>query len=121
MSDCPDYDALKELAAELGRPSETLIVLGSQNDPFYIMPWRVTGAEWFEKVWQRLNCRPGAHIRRVHYMLVSQDPPVLMPNGAPYVNTLSCSSFLNVASKDARYLGLIALRDLTDQRNEEAS
>jgi hypothetical protein len=54
------------------------------------------------------------------YLLVSQDSPVQMPDGKPYENTTNCTALLNNASKDARYLGLIPLRDLIDQRNEQA-
>ena len=121
MSDhCLDYDEIKELAKERGRNPYSLVVLSPQNDPFYIAPSRDRDAKWFLKIWRRFNCQPGAHIRRVHYMLVSRDPPVLMPDGKPYVNTTNCSVFLNEASRDARYLGLIPLRAVIDQRNEQA-
>jgi hypothetical protein len=118
--DCPDYDDLKKLAEKLGRPPATLIVLVPQNDPFYITPNREAEAEWFAEIWQRFDCQPGTHNRRIHYVLISQERPVLMPNGRPYENTVECFMFLNGASRDARYLGLVQVRDLVDRRNDEA-
>ena len=116
-----DHAGLKELAEELGRPLNTLIALTSQNDPFVAgTPWRETGAEWFFGIWRRFHLQSGAHIRRIHYVIISQEEPVLMPDGKAYVNTLECFLVLNTASRDARYLGLIELRDLVDRRNDEA-
>ncbi len=122
MSDhCLDYDGIKELAKELGRPPYTLVVLNPQNDPFWIMPSRERDAKWFKKIWQGFHCQPGRHVRRIHYMLVSQDPPVKMPpDDKDYLNTTACAQFLSEAARDARYLGLIGLRDVIDQRNAEA-
>lgn len=116
---CPNYEELKELAEELGRPSTTLYVLTTQNDPFYIIPSREAEAEWFAKIWQQFNCQPGTHNRRVHYLLISQERPVLTPNGKPYENTLECFTLLNGASRDARYLDLVSMRDVDDRRNDE--
>ena len=74
----------------------------------------------FGALWRRFEFQSGAHIRRVHYVLISQVEPVLMSNGEPYINTDYCWAELGTASLDARYLGLIALRDLVDRRNDEA-
>jgi hypothetical protein len=90
------------------------------NDPFYITSGRQAEAQWFAEIWQRFDCRPGTHNRRVHYVLISQKQPVLMPNGEDYQNTDKCHDFLARASLIARYLGLIPARDLADQRNDEA-
>ena len=118
--DCPNYDELKELAQELGHNTTTLIALNNYNDPFYINPRREAEAKWFAKLWQRFNCRPGTHTRRVHYVLISQKQPVLMLSGEPYENTINCITFLNHASRDARYIGLVSMRDMVDRRNAEA-
>ena len=119
-NDCPKYAELKELAKELRRNTTTLIALDAQNDPFYINPRREAEAKWFAKLWRRFNCRPGTHTRRVHYVLISQEQPVLILNGKPYENTINCMMFLNRASRDARYLGLVSMRDVVDRRNDEA-
>jgi hypothetical protein len=118
MTDTFDHAGLKALSKELGRPLFTLEVL--RNDPFTAgVPARKAGAEWFAKLWKRLNIRPGAHLHRIHYVIVSQEKPVLMPNGKPYENTQYCESILERASLDARYLDLVKPTDLVDRRNEE--
>jgi hypothetical protein len=121
MNDPLTYDDLKALAEELGRPLKTLYALHSHNDPFMVgREARERDAQWFGALWRRFEFQPGAHIRRVHYKLISQVEPVLMSNGEPYINTDYCWAELGTASLDARYLGLIALRDLVDRRNDEA-
>jgi hypothetical protein len=108
---------LQHLAEELGRPIKTLKVLNL--DPFYIEPARRAEGEWFGDIWQRFNIKPGAHIRRIHYFLVSQETPITTPNGDPYLNTDDCYMLLNKASQVARYMGLVDSADLIDRRNDE--
>lgn len=53
-----------------------------KNDPFYVgTKGDTTKAAWFADIWQRFGYTSGVHLRRVHYQLVSQDPPILEPNG----------------------------------------
>jgi hypothetical protein len=109
---------MKALAEELGRPLNTLEVL--QKDPFCAdSPARLRDAEWFADLWQRLDIQRGTHLRRIHYLLVSQDPKVPTPSGAPYVNSSDCVSLLERASLDARYLNLVPAEALVDRRNDE--
>jgi hypothetical protein len=113
-----DYDGLKALAEELGRPLHTLTVL--KYDPFTAgQSTRQAGAEWFAAIWERFNIQPGAHLRRIHYLLVSQTAPLLLPNDKPYLNTEECARYLNETSRDARFLDLINASDLVDRRNDE--
>jgi hypothetical protein len=113
-----DYDGLKPLAEELGRPLHTLTVL--KYDPFTAgQSIRQAGAEWFAAIWERFDIQPGAHLRRIHYLLVSQTAPLLLPSGKPYLNTEECARLLNDTSRDARFLGLINASDLVDRRNDE--
>ena len=70
-----DYESIKELAVQLGRPASTLIALAPDNDPFYLTPARQAAAAWFAELWERMGAGPGMHIRRFHYMLVSQPEP----------------------------------------------
>jgi hypothetical protein len=119
---CPDYEALKEMALSLGRPVYTLIVQDAGADPFYAeLPMRELRAHWFKEIWDRLDIQPGAHLRRVHYKLVSQSPLIRLPrevNGTlEYINTFICWQFLGDAASDARYLGLIPCNHIVDQRN----
>jgi hypothetical protein len=114
------YDALKELAKDLDRPLYTLEV--TQQDPFTVeAPARLARAEWFADLWQRFKFQPGAHLRRIHYVLISQpENTVLMPDGSPYLNLARpCFDLLNKASLDARYLNLVRPEWLVDRRNDD--
>jgi hypothetical protein len=115
-----DYDGIKALAIELGRPATTLHVLSHQNDPFYITPGRRADAEWFADLWQQFGFGDGTHLRRIHYRIISQKTPVLMPDGSAYENTRGCSSALGEAARDARYLGLVPIEEFVDRKNDDA-
>lgn len=115
-----DYDSIKDLARATDCKTSDLIVLSSGNDPFYAgVPFRRERAEWFAEVWHRFDFRHGMHLRRVHYVLVSQNQPVRWPNGDAYQNTENDWKALDTASLAARYLGLIAPDVLVDRRNPD--
>jgi hypothetical protein len=114
-----DYEELKALAKDLGRPVSTLIALASVNDPFYVAPHRQRDAEWFAEIWNRFELGTGIHVRRIHYRIVSQSPPVQMPDGTEYENTTACWKALGDASRDSRYLGLVPIEAFEDRRNAE--
>ncbi len=117
-----DYDSIKQLAREAGCKVTDLIVLSSGNDPFYAgVPFRRERAEWFADLWNRFGFQHGVHLRRIHYVLVSQEEPILWPNGEPYQNTENDWSYLDTASLAARYLGFIPPDVLIDRRNPELS
>ena len=114
------YHRLHQMAVELGRPVGTLLALASDNDPFFAdREQRRHDAQWFAKLWRRLHLGAGVHLRRIHYVLVSQDKPISSANGEPYVNTTECWKALAKASRDARYLGLVPIEDFVDRRNDE--
>jgi hypothetical protein len=77
-------------------------------------------AEWFAAVWRSFGYQSGVHLRRIHYQVVSQDPPLALPNGKAYENTMECWDFLNLASKAARYLQLVDPAAFVDRKNAEA-
>src|SRR5947209_12795651 len=115
-----DYGQIKQMAKETGQRVTDLIVLAPQNDPFYTgtpNDWAL--AEWFAGLWHTFGYEAGVHIRRVHYQIVSQNPPVLLPSGTPYENTMECWDVLNLASKAARYLGLVNPAAFRDRRNPD--
>jgi len=120
-AECPDYDDLKRLSVDLGRPLSTLIALSPANDPFYAaLPSNREQAEWFAGLWQGYAVGCARHIRRAHYVLQAQPHgSVLMRDGAPYENTESCWAALAQASKHARYLELVDPDALIDRRNPE--
>src|SRR5204863_307615 len=115
-----NYEVINQLAKEMGCKVTDLIPLAPQNDPFYTgtpTDWAV--AEWFAQLWQQFGYRDKVHIRRVHYQIVSQRTPVLMPNSKPYENTSECWDMLNMASKAARYLQLVDPAAFSDRRNDD--
>jgi hypothetical protein len=116
-----DRHAIKELSRELKRPIQTLLALAEQNDPFYVGATESSNeaAEWFAELYQAFGFRVGCHVRRIHYLLISQETPPLMRDGAPYENTLARWKKLSEASKHARYLGRVPIDDFEDHRNPE--
>src|SRR5579872_7166276 len=96
---CMDYETIKQLAKEMSCKVTDLIPLAPQNDPFYTgTPGDWSLGEWFAGLWNGFGYRNNVHIRRVHYQIVSQRTPVMMPNGKPYENTTECWDMLNMAS-----------------------
>jgi hypothetical protein len=114
-----DYNGLKALGKQLGRPVSTLFALSPGNDPFYVTPARKAAAEWFADQWHRLNIPVNWHYRRIHYVLVSQDTPILMLDSVPYENTLECWGSLCEAARDAIGLALVPQDAFADHRNAE--
>jgi hypothetical protein len=76
-------------------------------------------AQWFKGLYDEHQFPRGAHIRRIHYRLISQEEPVIMPNGGAFENTGKCAAFLVGAARDARYAGLVEIEAFTDRKNPE--
>jgi hypothetical protein len=113
-----DYDEIHEEAQASGRRVEELLALTKVNDPFFAgMPSRAASGQWFAALWRTLGAPSSFHLRRMHYQLVSQEPPTRLPSGTPYENTESAWQALNTASRNARYLGLIDVRVIDDHRS----
>lgn len=114
------YHELKALAKEMRCAVTDLIVMAPQNDPFYAgTPSDIRSAEWFSELWQRFCFGVGVHLRRIHYVLVSQKT-YLTASGKPYENTEACWRDLNNASKAARCLKLVPASAFVDRRNPPA-
>jgi hypothetical protein len=114
-----DYDAIYALSVELRRPTGTLIALSPTNDPFFMQPARRARAEWFAALWHKhFPHRLSIHLRAIHYVLVSQDPPVDMLDGTQYRNTGQHWAHLCTATRDARLLGLAPIEAFEDHRND---
>lgn len=115
-----DHASIKQLARQLKCRATDLIALAEKNDPFYAgLGWRERDARWFAGLWKEYGWSSGMHLRRVHYILISRDKPLAMPDGRPYINTLDCSKSLGTASLTARYLKLIPGNELVDRRNPD--
>jgi hypothetical protein len=109
---------LKAQAKSLKRPVDSMFALTPQNDPFYLSPQRQAMAHWFFRLWTELGLARGAHIRRVHYRIVSF-AGMTMADGRPYENTETCWHYVCNAGRDARYLGLIPAEFIVDHRNPD--
>lgn len=115
-----DYEQIKEIAKRNGLRVTDLIALAPANDPFYVgTDGAVTDGRWFAGLFRRFGAGRGIHLRRIHYQVISQATPVLMPNGERYENTEACWKFLTLASKRARYLHLVDVEDFDDRRNPD--
>ncbi len=114
------YHDVKALAREMGCRVEDLLALAPANDPFYSeAPARAGAGEWFADCWERFGFRHGVHLRRTHYVLISQPTPVLKPNGEPYQNTENDWKFLGQASLAARYNRRVPADGFVDRRNPD--
>ena len=116
-----DYQQIKAEAKERGISIKDLCALSPGNDPFYTgRPSEIAQAEWFHTQWNALGFDSGVHLRRMHYALVSQSPPIPRHDGRPYENTQRCWDYLCSAGKYARYLNLVSPDSFVDRRNPEA-
>jgi len=114
------YDRIKALAKVQGVAIPDLLALSRSNDPFFAgSPASQRDAEWFAGVWDNFGFTAGAHLRRIHYRLVSNDEPVLLPGGDAYQNTIRHWQYLTQAAKQARYLGLVDATAFEDHRNPD--
>lgn len=111
---------LKEDGLDIKVSFTDLIALTCQNDPYYCgTKSDIRNAEWFADVWKRYG-RSGLHLRGFHYILVSRgDIRRPYKDGSKiYENTEQDWNFLNLASKSARYLGLVNPLEFSDEKNE---
>jgi hypothetical protein len=117
-----NYERIKAIARETdGVNIGDLCALAPKNDAFYTgRPAALAAARWFADLWDRFGYARGVHLRRVHYQIVSQDPPLPRPNGEPYQNTEKDWGYLCSAGKWARYLGLVSCDAFVDRRNPDA-
>ncbi|MBB3148772.1 hypothetical protein FHS21_005220 [Phyllobacterium trifolii] len=119
MTERMDYQSLLALAKEVGCKVTDLVALSPSNDPFYAgRADRRQAAEWFMGIWEQFGFRHGAHLRRMHYVLISQPLPIIRPDGQPYTNTLTNWKYFGKASLSARYLKMLPFGALADRRND---
>ena len=125
-SDLCGYDRIKQLKRDLRQQGvkvniPDLLALARNNDPFYAgAPACRVMAEWCTDQLDAVGLLvPGVHLRRVHYRLVSQNPPPLLWTGVTYQNDSRSWQCLNIASKAARYLKLVDVEMFDDHRNPD--
>lgn len=116
-----NYNYIKQLAKQQSMKVTDFLALAPANDPFYTgAPSQLEGAQWFANLWGKFGYGHGVHIRRIHYQIVSQDSPFIMPTGQPYLNTEGCWNYITLCSKWARYLGYVDADAFIDRRNPDA-
>lgn len=114
-----DYRGLKSIAQRVGVSPSKLLALAPTNDPFYVgAPGQLTKGKWFSQIYAAMGSPTNCHIRRVHYWLVTTKS-LPKPNGAVYENTDNDWNLLVLASKYARYLGLVPVENIIDRRNPD--
>lgn len=120
-----NYTDIKQIAKDQGISVKDLCALAPNNDPFYVgQKSQLAAAEWFADLWHQYcdgtNVWQGIHLRRLHYWLVSQDPPRQKPNGDVYQNTEKDWAYLCNAGKWSRYIGSVSPQAFVDRRNPDA-
>jgi len=113
------HAAFKVLTEGRKRRLADLVALSPKRDPFCAgSPGQMEKAQWFHGIWQHYVTSAKAHLRRIHYLLISQPDP-RKADGTPYLNTEACWQMLQEASTYARYVGVVDPRRLEDHRNPE--
>jgi len=121
-----DYDRIKAEAKAIRKAGGKcsvgdLIVMDAKNDPFYVgTASDRERAQWFGDVWERYSDGGTLHLRGVHYRISSMERPPVKPDGTPYANTDEDWEWIQSASKNARYLGLVDAA-FTDMRTPTPS
>jgi hypothetical protein len=117
------YRFIKNLQQAVRKPNgrkstvTDMLVLSPQKDPFYAGNGAEGGkARWFAELWARFGYGSGVHLRRVHYRIVSEGN-ILKPDGELYENNSGCWEYMQQASRQARYMGLVDPEELVDRRN----
>ncbi len=116
-----NYDTIKNMASNQGKRVSDYLALAVQNDPFYVgQNAEVEKAKWFAEIWDAGILARQSHVRGIHYIMISREDPLVMPNGKLYENTENCWTFLVAAAKSARYLDLVDPRAFKDRRSQPA-
>lgn len=102
-----------------GKRVTDYLALAMANDPFYIgQEAELKKAKWFTDIYDSGILARQSHLRGIHYVLVSQNDSITLPDGRPYENTQACWAFLGTAAKSARYLELVDPRAFKDRRSQ---
>lgn len=116
---------------------EDTMAMQQQQDPFSVdQPMRLNRARWFAQLWNTFGFPKSVHLRRIHYVLASQDLPIPLAeltkrsrgmyraHGTTtgmrvYVNSKSNWEDLGDGARDARYLNLVPADAFIDRRNAD--
>jgi hypothetical protein len=113
----PDYATILSWTERGVTRAADLLAMSINADPFYAeQRGRKIAGQWFADLYRRFGFTPGTHLRGIHYRLVVQPAPVLLPDGKPYQNTAKCWAALLAAGANARSLGLVDPEAFVDRR-----
>jgi len=97
-----------------------LLAMTSPHDPYWcLMPSREQQGRWFADIWNA-HGKPGMHLRRMHYAILSGKEPTTLLSGKPYQNTEDSFGWLQAGFTNARYLGLVDATHFEEHRSAEA-
>src|SRR6516164_8660786 len=65
-------------------------MLSRQPDPVFVGETRSALALWSAGIFERFGITSFVHVRAIHYRVISQPWPLLLPNGKPYRNHVEC-------------------------------
>jgi hypothetical protein len=103
---------------ETGARLDALTVLDNDRDPYRAdTPAKWRDAKWVAAQLARFAPDRVVHIRGLHYLVVAAGN-VAKPNGKVYENTEVDFRWLNEACCHARWLRVVPLNKLVDQRND---
>jgi hypothetical protein len=110
---------LDEAVEENGCRLDALTVLGDDRDPYRAdTPAKRRDAEWIAEQVARFAPDRRIHIRGLHYLVVAAGN-VKKPNGRLYQNTEKDFVWFNEACCHARWLRLVQISQIVDQRNDD--
>jgi hypothetical protein len=99
------------------RPGGTLIAQTTTNDPFHAStPGRLERSQWFAELYRQFEIKPGAHIRRIHYLFISQSSPLRMTDGRDYQNTEECWQAIKEAARDVLCFAFTPITTIAPER-----
>jgi hypothetical protein len=118
MSDLDEI--LRDAVTAEGCTLDEMTVLGKDKDPYRSnTPAKMRDAKWVGEQVARFAPNRRIHIRGLHYLIVAAGN-VKKPNGEVYCNTeKDYDDFLNPACCWARWLGVVPIPQIVDQRNDE--
>ncbi len=95
-----------------------MLALAPGNDPFNCdTPSGRRDGRWFADIWEQFGCKSGAHLRQIHYRILSER--IKDVDGDVYENTERCWHRLASASASARSLGMVPADAFDDKRNKD--
>ena len=120
-----NYATIKQTAKKLGIPISDLIVLGQQNDPYYIgTVSEVRSAEWIAEIVKQYLTERGrkkVHDRAIHYYTLSRNlkRPINKAEWRLFKGDNNDFHWVMNSIRNARILGFILWECIEDKKNPQ--